>query len=163
MITFKNNHTNTESVFLKIESGKPVEGYFVGEPYELYIHWNDLTKRSLPCTAHEGACEGCNGGLKKSWKVRFNFLVEENGNLVSKILEQGSEFSYVMEDVQTSFDLHLVKCKISRKVNGKKSVWTVMPLPQFPTKAVEGKIAQVKLHDLAPKKTVGQTNEDIPF
>lgn len=118
--------------YIKIDADSKVRGLIVGNPVEVMKDFK----------------EG------KKWRFRVNFVVQENGAFVAKILEQGTMvFNQLKALEEDGWDLSKNVIVISKKGSGMQTEYTVTPDPKGAmTPAALDKIAAVQLHDLEPKE-----------
>lgn len=164
--------------FIVLKDGGSIQGILKGKVIVFYKHGFGQSSSICPGTSN---CEKCKEGDKKKFRCRFNFIINENGNFVPKILEQGWK---AFEDIKAlekegGYDLEKTVTKITRKGAGKNdTVYSFIPLQnQTISDAVAKKLAEVKLLDLVPKKeevkqessansfmdNAPLTDEDVPF
>jgi hypothetical protein len=140
--------SNGNKTFVKIEPDTKVRGLIVGEPIEVIREIKG----------------------EKRWKFRVNFVIQENGAFVAKILEQGASISNQLKALEEDgWDLSKNVIVISRKGSGMKTEYTVTPDPKGAlTPSALEKIAAVQLHDLELKEQATETvgadaDENAPF
>lgn len=132
--------------FLKIEPGSKVRGLLVGEPIEFYKDYKGESK----------------------WKFRVNFVMQENGAHVAKILEQGSSvYKQIVSLEEEGWDFGKNLVIISRVGAGKETRYTVAPDPKGALNEKQlAQIAQVPLQDLTPREPSDSQEpptEEAPF
>jgi hypothetical protein len=121
-----------DSPFVRLqEDGDRVTGAFVGEPHAREVHWVD--NKTVDCT--DLGCSHCRVGLKKSFRVLFNFFVPEDRAM--KVIEGAAKFFQAVLDARDkhALDGHLVE--VTRVGKGKETIYTVVPV-----KPIDGAIAQ---------------------
>jgi hypothetical protein len=135
--------------FLQIDPGQKARGLIVGEPIEVMKEYKEGPK----------------------WRFRVNFVIQENGAHVAKILEGGASVSNQLKALEEDgWDLSKNVIVISRKGSGLSTEWTVTPDPKGAmTPDALKKIAAVPLLDLELKEQTSdgaagnQADESAPF
>jgi len=155
--------------YLKFKDGDSHVGVFRGEPQDYRAHW--VGKSYVTCP-EDKSCLHCADG-PASFRFEVNFVVKENGALVSKVWGQGRTVYESLSALQKSgYDLEktfVTFVRVSRKGSTKDDTsYSVVPLPgpqQTPTADQLGELDKVDLHDLSgkPKDSLGTVPEaDVP-
>lgn len=142
--------------FLKLKDKESVKGVFRGDPYEFKKHWKD--NRPLMCTGP--GCPLCASDPKKpSFKFRLNILVNENGQYVSKIFEQGWTVYCQLKDLNADYPLENTVVKITRSGSGVNDTsYSILPAPGGAvTPALEATLSKVPLQVLTQNEDHSQT------
>lgn len=126
--------------FLRLKDGEAVQGTFVGDPFEFYSKWENGKSHVCP--------EGEDGAR---FRFRINFVLRENGALVSKIWEQGPTVYRALKDLHQEYNLEETIVNVKRTGSDmNNTVYTVMPAKK--SQLAPEMVAQVKavpLQDLA--------------
>lgn len=161
-------------LFVKLKDGEHVVGVQVGDVREYYTHF--VNRKPEDCT-HErddsgavvgGSCVHCAGGNKVKFRFTTNFVVNENGAFVAKLLNQGPMvYDQINELVETGWDLDRTWIRVSRKGSGMNDTeYAVNASPKLLTDEQLAQIKQVELNSVYPKTedTVTEVGEDdVPF
>lgn len=138
--------------FLKITPGQPTIVAFRGDPVDFYLHW--AAGRGQVCTLKtEGYCAFCEKGERASFRFRINVIVNEGGQYVAKVWEQGRTIYDQLRSIHQDCDLEKHLMKITRSGTTKdNTTYTITPvMKDGEIKGErEAKISAVKLHDLSP-------------
>lgn len=145
--------------FLKIKDGESVKGVFRGEPETFYVYWEG--KKSVECEpTHE----------KARFRFRINFVTRgKDGNLVSKIWDQGPTIYNALKDLNLEYELADTVVNIKRTGSGLNDTsYSVIPAKE--NKLPPG-LDEVLLNDLKSKPTTSayaeapafDSEEEIPF
>lgn len=147
-------------IFLRLKDKESVTGVFRGDLHEFSTLWKDGKSQVVP-----------DGTPKASFRFRINFILSENGAMVSKIWEQGATNYHKLKELHDEYNLEKTYVKITRHGRGLDTEYSILPLvKQQVTPMIEKKIAAVGLQELkhedapqvmAPPST--DNDEEIPF
>lgn len=146
--------------FIRLKDGESVVGILSGTPIDFKTHWvNNGTKICSFYT--DGTCQYCEQGMSPAFRFKVNFIIQENGMYVAKILEQGWTVYEALEALNTDYDLESWAIRITRKGSDKSNTtYSVVPLPSGKLDDVKMKaLKMIKLHDLGIKK---EEKEEMP-
>lgn len=149
-------------LFLKFKDGESHIGVPRGEVYEFYQKWENNRSKVVDANDPDG----------KS-RFRINFVVQEDGKFVPRILEFGLTVYNQLADIAEEYDITQTKLKITRRGTGTDTVYMVLPLLKEPIPAkVMKQIEAVPLNILEhkDKPAAAEVNgsglsdhEEIPF
>lgn len=144
----------TGGIFLKIADGEIVQGVLRGEVKTQYVQWG-LDKKSTVCDPKAP-------GAKFRFKVNF-VVMDKEGNMTPKILEQGPSFYKDLKAIAEDYDLEQTLIKIKRNGSDKNTTYTIMPTPKPPAADTLKKLAALELHPLEDVEAVASDNSEVPF
>jgi hypothetical protein len=146
----------TGGMFLKIADGETVAGVLRGEVKAQYVVWDD-NKKSHPCEPNAK-------GAKFRFKVNF-VVMDKDGNMTPKILEQGPSFYKDLKALAEDYNLEETLLKIKRSGSDKNTTYTIMPTPKPPSAETLKKLASLELHSLEDQTegTPAPDISDVPF
>jgi hypothetical protein len=114
---------------LKLNDGQSVLGIFRGMPERFYQHWKG--GRSIICQGPE-KCSLCRSkdpdDQKASGRFRINVLIQENGQWVAKVFENGRDVFNALKAINEDCPLERIRVRISRNGTGKNTQYSIMPL-----------------------------------
>lgn len=150
-------------LFIRLKDGESIVGIPRGEVYEFKQKW--VGNRSQVTT--EDDPDG------KS-KFRINFVVQEDGNFVVKILEFGLMLYQQLADIADDYPITETKVKITRRGQGTDTVYNAIPIVKEPLPAkILKQIQSMDLNILEHKdkpvsnghspETIDDESDAIPF
>ena len=142
----------TGGIFLKIADGEVVAGVLRGEVKTQYVTWAD--KKSTPCEPNAP-------GAKFRFKVNF-IVMDKDGNMSPKILEQGPSFYKDLKAIAEDYDLSETLIKIKRNGSDKNTSYTIMPTPKPPSPDTLKRLAEIELHPLEQAEAA-EAEGEVPF
>ena len=145
----------TGGIFLKIADGETVAGVLRGEVKTQYVQWGP-DKKSTPCEPNAP-------GAKFRFKVNF-IVMDKDGNMTAKILEQGPSFYKDLKAIAEDYDLSETLIKVKRNGSDKNTTYTIMPTPKPPSADTLKRLAAIELHPLEEQAEEGGANDsEVPF
>lgn len=152
--------------FLKMKDGESVRGVFRGVPVIFRQHWSN--GRGIVCPGK--ACDLCAEKNKALFRFRLNFVMQEGGQYVSRIVEQGWQFFNALKELNEEYPLENHVVKISRSGTGSDTKYQVIPTPNgLLANGTKKAVEAVQLHELSPfaeakeEEAVALADEDLPF
>lgn len=153
------------SIFLKVEPGKSIKGILKGDPLDFQTHWK--SGASTVCKGEQ--CTLCKENVKKGFRFRINFLVNEEGTYVAKIFEQGGVVYDQLKSLTADYVLEKTLVKITREGEGLHTKYAILPLPHTFTEESLKMLSGVSLQDLTKfgredEEALPSSDDDnIPF
>lgn len=128
-----------KSVFLKLKDGESAVGVFRGELHEFYSRKDG--QKNVPCNPDD---------LGAKFRFKINFVINDNGQYVAKIWEQGAKMHETLEQFNNDYPLENTIVKISRKGDKLETTYTILPNPKghLVSPIMEDALSKVQLHDL---------------
>lgn len=173
---FRDDSGEDSKAFVKLKDGGMIYGVLRGDIYEFRQHW--VNGRSEVCP--EKDCPLCaeagNDKKKKaSFRFRLNMIVNEDGNYVPKVFEQGWKVYSQLRELHKEYELEKTLIKVTRSGSGPQDTeYMVVPAAKQVTAAQLATISKIELLDVShdatpesePQEAQGQggfTEDDIPF
>ncbi len=150
---FDANPKTGDNKFLKIESGESVQGILRGDVRHFYIKWGE-DEISQECSEGE---EGA------KFRFRVNFVSrEKDGSLRAYVLEQGPGVYKQLKELNEDYNLEETIIKIKKEGSGRKTKYSLVPLPKKLGPEVLEELNEVHLHPLK-SETEDDEITDVPF
>jgi hypothetical protein len=120
-----------------------------GDPLIYHTHWTG--QKSEVCPGRD-KCELCQAGQKNKFRFRLNAYMNENGNYVAKIFEQGWKVYEQLKALNAEYDLNKTVLLITRSgSNLNDTSYTVIPAKNgHVNDALLAQLKKVPLVDLNP-------------
>jgi hypothetical protein len=150
---FTEDPQTTGGIFLKIADGETVAGVLRGDVKTQYVQWGKDNKST--------ACDAKAPGAKFRFKVNF-IVMDKEGNMSPKILEQGPSFYKDLKAIAEDYDLSETLIKIKRNGADKSTTYTIMPTPQKPSEKTLKALEAIELHPLE-EHADGAVDPEVPF
>lgn len=153
--------------FLKLKDGESVRGVFRGVPVIFRQHWSN--GRGIVCPGK--ACELCAEKNKALFRFRLNFVMQEGGQYVAKIVEQGWQFFNALKQLNEEFPLENYVVKIIRTGSGSDTKYQVIQTQNgLISNGTKKGVEAVQLHELSPfaeakaeEEMMTLKDDDLPF
>lgn len=129
-----------DNLFLKLKDRESIKGIIRGEPFKFFSKW----KNGKSSPSEEGDPEA-------KFRFRVNILINENGNYIARIWEQGAISFNSLVDLAEHYDLNETILTITRNGSGTDTTYSIIPLPNKLDVESLRKIRAVQLNELAPK------------
>lgn len=130
---------STPKVFLKLNSGESVIGVFRGDPEVYFQVYEDGKYKRVPESDPAG-----------QFRFAVNFIVKENGALVSKLF-QGNWHDYeALKALNGEFELEETYVKVSQ--TGERQTKRISFMPMTKAKPNPEQLKNVSLQKLEPKR-----------
>jgi len=141
--------------FLKLKDGDAVLGILRGEVRDFYQTWTDKVSTIV-----------AEGTAKSKFRFRVNFVIMDNeGNLEPKILEQGSTLYKILKELSQDYELETTVVKIKRSGSAiNDTAYSVIPLQKAPSDKTMKALESLQLLSLEDEGQVTPSLvDDIPF
>jgi hypothetical protein len=146
---FAEIQSTSSTDYVKFDDGETKQGVLRGDPKTFFTHWVQGEQRSALCSGGP-ACELCKKGDKPKLRFRLNFVMNENGAYVAKLLEGNRKLYMSLKALhEADYDLEKTVLRITRNGKGTNTVYSVVPKANGAlTPEAEKQIAAVRLHAL---------------
>lgn len=151
-VQMKQSDGNGGGSFLKLESGKSVNGVFRGELYTFWQTWPQGGTKQVFAEPTPGA----------QMRFKANVVIYEDGKFVAKAWEFSPTVNNMLYEISQELDITKTKCKISRIGEGKKTQYIIIPLGPLDAKSLKA-IEAVELVQLEPREPQPDTGDNGEF